>query len=328
MTKIDKEQAEKALKQEYDEALEDEKNWVPEDREAWKKRKRLIRNEESRKIFSQVFDKPTLETIEELARKKYIDQVEFVIATGKEGNVFRCKAGNEFLALKIYKVETSDFKHMMDYINGDERFKDVRKDKLEIVKAWTKKEYRNLEDFTRARVRVPLPIISIRNCLLMEFIGKDGVAAPRAKDKPFLDPQKQYTLMCEYMARMVNAKVVHSDMSEYNIMNNEEEMVIIDVGQAVSTLHPKAQEFFERDLLNMSKWFAKQGVETDYDQMYLAVKMKAAQLKDAKAELEEEIKKGKEIIITPQTKADTERRKVRAAKTTAQRKKSNAKKKK
>jgi serine/threonine-protein kinase RIO1 len=148
----------------------------------------------------------------------------------------------------------------------------------------------------------------------MEFIGKDGVSAPRAKDKPFSDPQKQYALMCEYMARMVNAKVVHSDLSEYNIMNNEEELVIIDVGQAVSTLHPKAQEFFERDLSNMSKWFAKQGVDTDYDRMYLDVKMKAAQLKEAKMELEEEIKKGKEIVITPQKKADAERKKVRAAK--------------
>ena len=321
MANDDKEKAERDLAKEYEEALEDEKNWIPEDRDAWKKRKRLIRDEASRKIFAQVFDKPTLDTIEELARKKYFEQIEFVIATGKEGNVFRCKAGDDFLALKIYKVETSDFKHMMDYIIGDERFKDVRKDKLEIVKAWTKKEYRNLEDFTKARVRVPLPIIAIRNCLLMEFIGKDGVSAPRAKDLPFSDPQKQYDLMCEYMAKMVNAKVVHSDLSEYNIMNNDEEMVIIDVGQAVSTLHPKAQEFFERDLLNMSKWFAKQGVDTSYDQMYLDIKMKSARLKDAKAELEEEIKRGKEIVITPQKRADTERRRVRSAKSKGKTKK-------
>jgi len=244
------------------------------------KQKKLIKNENVRKIFADVFDTATMNTIHDLARKKYFDEIEFCIATGKEGNVFRCKGGKNFYALKIYKVETSDFKHMMDYINGDERFKEVRKDKLEIIKVWTRKEFRNLEDFTKARIRVPLPIAAMRNCLVMEFVGQNGESAPRAKDKPFADPAKQYEIVCEYMAKMVSAKVVHSDLSEYNILNNDEELVIIDVGQAVSTLHPKAQEFFERDVLNMSKWFAKQGVDTSYDQMYLKIKEKSAHIKD------------------------------------------------
>jgi RIO kinase 1 len=78
--------------------------------------------------------------------------------------------------------------------------------------------------------------------------------------------------MCEYMAKMVEAKIVHADLSEYNLLNNGEELVIIDCGQAVSTLHPKAQEFFERDVLNLSKWFSKLGVETDYEKMYSEIK--------------------------------------------------------
>jgi len=233
---------------------------------------KFVKNKRVRKIFNEVFDKATLDTIFSLARKKYFDEVEFVIATGKEGNVFRCKAGENYYALKIYKIETSDFKHMADYIVGDDRFKSVKKDKLGIIEAWTKKEFRNLEDFTKAKIRVPLPIAFKRNCLVMEFIGSEGEAAPRAKFAPFEDMQEKYELICDYMAKMVKKKVVHADLSEYNILNNNEEMVIIDVGQGVSTMHPKAQEFFERDVLNMSRWFAKNGVDTSYEKMYEDIK--------------------------------------------------------
>ncbi|MDD4250972.1 MAG: serine protein kinase RIO [Candidatus ainarchaeum sp.] len=234
---------------------------------------KLIKTKEARKIFDDVFDKATLNIIYELARKKFFDEVEFVVATGKEGNVFRCKAGKNYYALKIYKIETSDFKHMTDYIIGDERFKETKKDKLCIIETWTRKEFKNLEEFTKAKIRVPLPIYSKRNCLLMEFIG-DEESAPKAKDVPFENMQEKYELICEYLARMIKRKIVHADLSEYNILNNNEELVIIDVGQSVSTMHPKAKEFFERDILNLSKWFAKHGVKTNYEQMYEDVKIK------------------------------------------------------
>ncbi|MEI7961217.1 MAG: serine protein kinase RIO [archaeon] len=247
------------------------------------KEKRLIKDEHTRSVFNKVFDKATIAAVHELARKKYFEELEFVISTGKEGNVFRAKSGENFYALKIYKVDTSDFRHMQDYIIGDERFKEIRKDKLEIIKIWTRKEFRNLEDFTKAKIRVPQPIATNRNCLLMEFVGNNGEAAPRAKEIPFENPQEKYELIVEYMAKMINARLVHSDLSEYNILNNQEELVIIDVGQAVTTMHPNAKEFFVRDVLNMSKWFAKNGIKTDYDIMYLAIKELSAKLKNIKA---------------------------------------------
>lgn len=252
------------------------------EKEKLKKEERLIKDEHTRSIFNEVFDTATLTAVRELARKKFFEEMEFVISTGKEGNVFRCVSGTNHYALKIFKVGTSDFHHMSEYIVGDERFKDVRKDKLEIVKLWTKKEFRNLEDFTKAKVRVPLPIAINRNCLLMEFIGANGEAAPRAKDKPFIDPEKQYKIMCEYLAKLINARLVHADLSEYNILNNEEELVIIDVGQAVTTMHPNAKQFYERDIQNVSKWFSKFGVDTSYEKMYATVKELSEKLNEGK----------------------------------------------
>jgi RIO kinase 1 len=238
------------------------------------KESKVFKTKESRKIFNDVFDKATFDVIMEFSRKKIIDQIEFCIATGKEGNVFRCKSGNNFYALKIYKVETSDFKHMMDYIIGDERFKEIKKDKLGIIQTWTRKEFKNLEELTRARVRVPLPIAFKRNCLIMEFIGDEGLAAKKAKDYPFENMQEKYELMCNYLSKMVKKKIIHADLSEYNILNNNEELVIIDVGQAISTLHPKAKDYFDRDIQNLSNWFKKKGVDTSFEKMYADIKSK------------------------------------------------------
>lgn len=245
-------------------------------------REKIFKTKETRKIFNDVFDKATLNTIFEMSRKKYFEEVEFVIATGKEGNVFRCKSGKNYYALKIYKIETSDFKHMTQYIEGDERFRETKKDKLSIIETWTRKEFKNLEEFTRARIRVPLPLYFKRNCLIMEYIGNENQAAPKAKNKPFQNMQEKYETICEYLAKMIKKKIVHSDLSEYNILNNNEELVIIDVGQAVSTLHPMAKEFFERDINNLSKWFSKHGVETNYEKMYANVKQKSKELKTKK----------------------------------------------
>jgi RIO kinase 1 len=272
----------------------DEKTSVRQDyfeKEHLKKEEKLIKDEHTRSIFNDVFDKATLASVHELSRKKFFDELEYVISTGKEGNVFRCASGKNYYALKIFKVGTSDFKHMSEYIIGDERFKEVRKDKLEIIKLWTKKEFRNLEDFTKAKIRVPLPIAFNRNCLVMEFIGKTGEAAPRLKEKPFSEPAKQYEILCEYLARMVNAKLIHADLSEYNILNNDEELVIIDVGQAVTTMHPNAKEFFTRDIQNMSKYFAKNGVDTNFEKMYSKVKQISEKLQNANPKIKKKQKR-------------------------------------
>ena len=40
-----------------------------------------------------------------------------------------------------------------------------------------------------------------------------------------------------------DAKLVHADFSDYNILWHENEPMVIDVGQAVSDKHPHAKEF-------------------------------------------------------------------------------------
>jgi RIO kinase 1 len=158
---------------------------------------------------------------------------------------------------------------MMQYIEGDLRFKKVKHEKYSIVKAWTQKEFKNLELARKAGVRVPLPIIFKNNVLVMEFIGKNGKAALTLKEKPVENPATACETILKAIADMLyKSRFIHADLSEYNILNNGEELVLIDAGQGVLTSHPHAKEFFERDVQNVARYFQKQGVAITVEEAF------------------------------------------------------------
>ena len=94
-----------------------------------------------RKTQDEVFDKSTLHSLEKLISDKVIDILDFPISTGKEGNIFRgITPDKKLVAVKIYRISTSTFKHISKYILGDPRFISVHKTRRDIMYAWTKKE--------------------------------------------------------------------------------------------------------------------------------------------------------------------------------------------
>lgn len=57
-------------------------------------------------------------------------------------------------------------------------------------------------------------------------------------------------------------KLVHADLSEYNVLYHDGHLVIIDVSQSVEHDHPHAFEFLRKDLDNVDSFFARRGVST------------------------------------------------------------------
>lgn len=211
------------------------------------------------KIHEGVFDESTLRVLNKLANDGYIDEFNGVISTGKEADVFHGKnAEGAEIAIKIYRYETSTFQSMIKYIRGDHRFENSKINKRDIVPIWAKKEFKNLEKAVNAGIYVPKPIISRKNVLIMEFIGRDGISAPIAKvvtpKKPKIWLQK---VLNSIKALYQKESLIHGDLSEYNILNFEEKPVIIDMGQAVLKDHPSANELLMKDIENILKWFKK-----------------------------------------------------------------------
>jgi len=55
-------------------------------------------------------------------------------------------------------------------------------------------------------------------------------------------------------------KLVHADLSEYNMLYNKGELWIIDVSQSVENDHPLSLEFLRRDVVNINDYFSKHNV--------------------------------------------------------------------
>ena len=89
-------------------------------------------------------------------------------------------------AVKVFKTTILVFKDRERYIDGEHRFRTgfCKNNPYKMVKMWAEKEVRNLKriGLIEPKVPVPVPILFKQNIILMEFIGEDGVAAPRLRD--------------------------------------------------------------------------------------------------------------------------------------------------
>ncbi len=229
-----------------------------------------IKSDADRRVGSEVFDKKTLKTLYKLANHGYLQILNGAISTGKEANVFKgIDDDGNYVAVKIYRVTTSDFKKMQDYIQGDPRFNVNTNNKRQVIDTWVNKEFRNLKRACEHGVRVPRPIIAKDNVLIMEFIGdEEGNPAPLMRNSIISNPQKILDKLINYIKILYNdANLVHGDLSGFNILINHDEPVIIDISQGVVVDHPIAEELLNRDISNLSKDFKKIGIQISEDEL-------------------------------------------------------------
>ena len=223
-----------------------------------------------RKTLDEVFDKSALHSLEKLISDRIIDILDFPISTGKEGNVFRgVTPKKEFVAVKIYRTSTSTFKHISEYIVGDPRFASLPKNRRDIIFAWTRKEFKNLEKAYKIGVKVPKPIVMRNNVLVMQYLGNEDSPAPMLKDVKIKDPQKMFDTIIKFISKMYKkAELVHSDMSAFNILIHNNQPYLIDLGQGMLLEHPNAHDFLKRDIHNIVQYFKKFGIKAEEKEIY------------------------------------------------------------
>mgnify|MGYP002760856004 CR=1 FL=1 len=231
-----------------------------------------LRDAEAFKVEASVFDDATFAALYKLVQDDVLAAIGGPISTGKEANVYEARGGaGRDVAVKIYRVNASDFRQMRTYLEGDPRFRGIGSDKRKVVLAWTRKEFANLRRAAAAGVRVPEPIAVERNVLVMELVGAVTERARRLNEVDVENPQTAFEVVREYMRRLHAAGLVHGDLSEYNMIIHDGELVLIDLGQAVTVHHPRAEAFLRRDCENVARFFGDLGVTVSPEQLVEAV---------------------------------------------------------
>ncbi|OMP08223.1 RIO kinase [Corchorus capsularis] len=219
-----------------------------------------------RATVEQAIDPRTRMVLFKMLNRGVFNDINGCISTGKEANVYHAtKSDGQELAIKVYKTSVLVFKDRDRYVQGDYRFRYgyCKHNPRKMVKTWAEKEMRNLLRLKAAGIRCPTPLLLRLHVLVMEFIGKTGWAAPRLKDAALsLDKLREcYVEMILAMRTLYQkCKLVHGDLSEYNILYFEGHLYIIDVSQSVDLDHPHALDFLREDCVHVSDFFKKHGV--------------------------------------------------------------------
>jgi RIO kinase 1 len=258
------------------------------DRAEDRRREHVARDKLDRATVEQVLDPRTRMILFRLLSRARLTSIDGCVSTGKEANVYygtappgcvleggrqsgaagtgAVGAGAADVAVKVFKTAILSFKDRERYVAGEHRFRRGgynRQSNRKMVQQWTEKEYRNLIRLQEAGVPAPTPLIIKPPVLVMEFFGRDGWPAPRLKDAS-LSPERltaAYAEVCILMRRMFcRAKLVHGDLSEYNILYHRRQVIIIDVSQSVEDDHPMALDFLRRDCVNVNDFFSRGGV--------------------------------------------------------------------
>ena len=165
--------------------------------------------------------------------------------------------------VKIYRLETCDFNRMFDYIKDDPRYLRIKKGKRNIVFTWVQREYRNLLKAREANVNVPTPLTFYNNVLVLEFVGDGGYIAPKLKDGIPKNPKEFFDKIVLNIRKLYKARLVHADLSAFNILNHNETPVFIDFSQCTTLESSRANEYLERDIRNVCSFFKKIGLKLD-----------------------------------------------------------------
>ena len=212
------------------------------------------------KVLDDVFDKSTMMTLSGLKNSGIISYVNGVVGSGKESKTYwAVESSGRDLALKIYLVTTSNFKRRHPYLLGDPRFTKIRKGTRHLVELWAQKEFGNLNRCFNMGLPCVRPITVIKNVLVMEFAGKNGVPEPTLVEAEvdYNDYESAMSIIDDLYNK---AKIVHADFSEYNVFKTEKGLLVFDLGSAVEAKHPNAIKFLERDIKNITKFFVKRGL--------------------------------------------------------------------
>lgn len=221
--------------------------------------------------------------LQPLIQDGLVDEVLSQLMSGKEATVYVVRCGDEIRCAKVYKEAAKrSFKQAVTYQEGRKvrnsrraraMEKGSRFGRKQQEDTWQNAEVDALYRLANAGVRVPVPYGCFDGVLLMELVTDDeGQVAPRLNDVSMSaeHAREDHAQIMDSVKRMLCAGLVHGDLSEFNVLVDDNGPVIIDLPQAVdAAANNNAQSMLARDVQNMNNYyglFAPELIDTRYDQ--------------------------------------------------------------
>ncbi len=200
-----------------------------------------------------------------------VDEVIRPLMSGKEADVFVVRCGAHIRCAKIYKEpEKRGFKQAVLYQEGrkvrnSRRARAMQKGsrfgRKEQEHSWQNTEVDALYKLARAGVRVPKPYGCFDGVLLMELItDSDGLEAPRLNDVSMSTEQaiEDHSIVIQHIVKMLCVGLIHGDLSEFNILVDEDGPVIIDLPQVIdAAANNSAKMFLQRDVNRITVYYSE-----------------------------------------------------------------------
>jgi RIO kinase 1 len=211
-----------------------------------------------------------------------------ILKTGKEADVFLVERTDPLepdhgvvMAAKRYRaVEHRTFHRSASYTEGRsmKRSRDERALKRKstfgrevAAGEWAISEWGALVRLWQLGLPVPYPVQIDGTEILMEWITYDGESAPRlAQTRPDHDLLASYfDQLRDSLAILVQAGLVHGDLSAYNVLAAGPRLVIIDLPQVVDLVgNAHGMDYLLRDCTNICGWFRGKGLEVDEQELF------------------------------------------------------------
>jgi len=182
------------------------------------------------------------------------------IGTGKESNIYVVGGPEgEQLCLKLHRLGRTCFrkvKEKRDYHKARKQMSWIYLSRISATK-----EFAYMKALKNRGFPIPNPIDFNRHCIIMELVN--GYTLQNISEVG--DPGELYDKLMNLLLKFANHGVIHGDFNEFNIMvDDNENPIIIDFPQMVSTKHVHAEYFFDRDVTCIRDFFRRRfGYESE-----------------------------------------------------------------
>ncbi|XP_070689744.1 serine/threonine-protein kinase RIO2 [Pempheris klunzingeri] len=175
------------------------------------------------------------------------------MGVGKESDIYIVASPNgEQYALKLHRLGRTSFRNLKNKRDYHKHRKNMSW--LYLSRLSAMKEFAYMKALYDRGFPVPKPVDYNRHAVVMELIN----GYPLCQVHELQDPPALYNEFMELIVKLANYGLIHGDFNEFNLMlDDQDHITMIDFPQMVSTSHPNAEWYFDRDVKCIRDFFAK-----------------------------------------------------------------------